>query len=123
MTLAGMDLATKLLQATEKRGWSQADLRRMLNDRLDDGRVSKYMTEAWFAGKSRPDATIALALSEILDIDLHFLCDDRIEEPPSRPEITEDERMVLRMFRTSGLTAEEAVRRMLIKQFGIAPRT
>lgn len=120
-TLIGMDLATKLTQATEAKGWSQGDFTRALNEHLDEP-VSKYVVNAWYTGKRRPDAALALVASRVLGLDLVYLCDDQLDEPPPRPDLTEDERMVLRMFRASGLDAEEAVKRILVKDPGPRPR-
>lgn len=110
-----MEFSAKLKKLMRDHRYSQEMLARQLD-------VSQNLVSLWSRGKSTPDLKQASALARALGVSLDYLADDDLDDQPLPSSLTEDEKMVLRIFHTSGLTAEEAVERLLIRKLGLQAR-
>jgi transcriptional regulator with XRE-family HTH domain len=68
----------------------------------------------WRSGKREPTLKNASHLARALGVPLDYLADDGLDEPPPppRPETSEEERVILRFLRATGLDTDEALRRL-----------
>lgn len=75
---------------------------------LPKNRISK-----WKDDQGEPSARQALRISQLLDVDVAWLIsDDGPDEPPTPPDIPDDETQVLTLYRALGLDRDEALRRL-----------
>jgi transcriptional regulator with XRE-family HTH domain len=100
----GMDLPTKLSQLMEARRVSQADVARAAG--MAQTAISRVL-----GGKQRLYLDQAAQIADYLGVSVDYLADDSLDEPPRGPELSEDERVILRMARVLG--AEKAIRRLV----------
>lgn len=98
-----MNVLEKILAAARREGMNQAAFERWAG--LPQGRVSK-----WRGGQSEPTWAQIVGWAREFGLSLDFLADDDLDSPPP-PEITDEERAVLRMVRRIGV--DEAERRLL----------
>jgi transcriptional regulator with XRE-family HTH domain len=101
--------AEKLRRLCAAKGWAQARILTLVPD------VSKSTVSTWFAGRYVPDLYQALTIANELGVSVDYLADDSIDEPPAppAPEINDDERFVVTLYRDLGLTRAEAARALM----------
>jgi len=110
-----MDFSDKLEKLIQLRDTNQSQLARKTG--INQSAISE-MTK----GKRGVSLKQAFALAQALDVSLDYLGNDDLDDEPLPSSLSDDERMVLRIFHSSGLKAEEAVERLLIRKLGMYPR-
>jgi transcriptional regulator with XRE-family HTH domain len=100
-----MKLFEKLNRLADERGLSQRRIAACF------GEVGKWKDKIndWFNDKRKPSLVEGLALARCLGVPLEYLADDAMDDPPA-PELTEDERAVLDLYRALGLSRAAALR-------------
>lgn len=98
-----MPFADRLTHLLETRQWNYADLRRALGGAISISTVSR-----WASGEREPRLSEALQVAAVLGVSLDDLADNPAKP---KPELTEDEKEVLKTARRLG--HERAMRRLL----------
>jgi transcriptional regulator with XRE-family HTH domain len=96
-----MTVLEKILAIAESKGIGQNELERLAH--LPGNRISKYL-----AGQGDLSLEYAVRMAKALGVSIDTLALGVIAPPPG-PPISEDEQFLLRFFRASGLTGDEAV--------------
>lgn len=106
-TYGGMTFSEKLKKLMADRRLSQDALAQLLD-------VSQNLVSLWARGKNAPDIHQAAMIGRVLGgIDLNYLVDDTIEEPPGGPkELPRDQQAVLDLYIALGLSQREALKRL-----------
>lgn len=113
-TYGPMNWREKMARQRTRLGLSQADLGRLVG--LQQSRINR-----WENGDGKPSMEQGQKLARALGVPLDWLAaDDSTEEPPA-PELTPDERAIIRSIRGSGLTYEEVMGRLIAGPAGRAP--
>jgi transcriptional regulator with XRE-family HTH domain len=73
--------------------------------------VSQSLVSLWTLGKRIPDLQESARLAKLFDVDLGYLADDEMDDPPAS-EFAEWERGVIELIRAMGLDRREATRRL-----------
>ncbi len=94
------DKVRKLLKAIDR---NQAELARFVG--TTDNKVSRGLG----ANAAIPPLDQAALAAKYLGVSLDFLADDTLDEPPATTvgALSEDERYILRVYRDSGLSADQ----------------
>lgn len=100
-----MTFGEKVDKLCEAKGWVPAELARRCG-------VSRNTAGRWIADERQPYTDKLLRLAEVLGVSVDYLTDDAQDEPPA-PELTSDEREILRSIRASGLGYQEVMRRLM----------
>lgn len=102
-----MTFSAKVRDLLKRHRLSQADLAEAIG--TNQPQISRWLE------KDRPPQKTALLLrlARSLGTSVDFLIDDAMDEPPAPPELTEDERYLLRTYRNSGIDADTAARRIM----------
>jgi transcriptional regulator with XRE-family HTH domain len=96
-----MRFGQKIEKLCDARGWTKAELARRC-------RVSKTTAGRWFDDTRRPFDASLLRLARLFGVPSDFLVDDALDEPPA-PEVTEEERTILRVIRVARIGPDEAL--------------
>lgn len=99
-----MEFATKLRMLARQNRYSQEDLAEQVG-------VSQSLMSNWMNGKQVPDLRESLRLADLLGVDLRYLADDAMDEPPP-PLLSEDERAIVVLYRSLEIDEVEAMRRL-----------
>lgn len=99
--LWSMTVLEKILAVAESKGIGQNELERLA--KLPANRISKYL-----GGQGDLSLDYAVRMASVLGVSLDTLALGVIAPPPG-PPLTEDEQFLLRFFRASGLSGDEAV--------------
>jgi len=83
-----MSFPERLAQQLESRGWNYADLRRAMGNVVSVSTISR-----WASGEREPRLSEALSVANVFSLSLDDLADNPLKP---RPELTEDEREVLK---------------------------
>lgn len=89
----------KILKAIERRGIDQKDLAECIH--VPRNRISK-----WKGGQGEPTARQIYDIAKALEIPVLYFLDDAIAEPEDVPFTSEDERLILRVFRAAKISAD-----------------
>jgi len=109
-----MRLSEKLGRLSAEQGYTNiAEIARL-------AQVSRSSCYRWFEGVAYPDVRDALKLARFFGVSLDYLADEEADHPPPSNELTEDERFVLDVFHSLGLTRREAMRRLALAPGGAA---
>jgi transcriptional regulator with XRE-family HTH domain len=100
--MVAMTFGEKLAKLSEARGWKAAEVARRL-------KVSPNTVGRWLADERRPFDDVLLSVARLFSVQADFLVDEAQERVPA-PELTEDERFVLRLVRASGLSADDVAK-------------
>jgi transcriptional regulator with XRE-family HTH domain len=98
-----MRFAEKVRNLLKSRRLSQSELAALLG-------TSQPQVSRWLEGDTPPRWDYLLKMARALGVTADYLIDPEQDEPPRPPELTEDERIVLQLYRDLGLSREEAVR-------------
>lgn len=98
-----MRFAEKVRSLLKERRLSQSDLAAMLG-------TSQPQVSRWLEGDTPPRWDYLLKMARALGVTADYLIDSALDEPPRSPELADDERFVLQLYRDLGLTREEAAR-------------
>src|SRR5262245_47357824 len=82
---------------------SQSDLAEALG-------TSQPQVSRWLEGGTPPRSDYLLKMARTLGVPADYLIDDALDEPPRAPELNDDERYLLQLYRDLGLSREEAAR-------------
>lgn len=102
MVYGDMDFPAKLALLIAQRNTSQSRLSR-------DTGLSQSAISLMTKGEQRPYLDQGLRLARALRVSLDFLADDDLDQPP-RPELTDDERVIVSVVRAAGLSSDAAIR-------------
>lgn len=97
-----MEFPAKLTKLVEGCGLSHRALGRAVNGQ------SASTVGRWMAGQSKISLQDAAKLARVLGVSLDYLGNDE-QDRPDPPIISEDEAVLLRVFRASGLSVDEAI--------------
>lgn len=82
--------------------------------------VSQGKVSLWTRGQNIPDLYEAAQLAELFHVDLNYLADDSLDEPP-QAELTSEERALVSLIRAKGLAFDEVVRRLEAQPQAVVP--
>lgn len=111
---SGMEFRLKLRLLMDRTRRSQEDIGRALG-------VSQSKVSRWVKGPTRPDLSEGLALSRLFGVDPAYLADDGMDTPPESRDLSEDERLVIELYRAlredpgEKMDAREALRRLRLR--------
>src|SRR4051794_10286382 len=98
-----MMFAEKVRNLLKERRLSQSDLAEALG-------TSQPQVSRWLEGGTPPRWDYLLKMARALGVSVDYLIDAEQDEPPRPPELTDDERFVLQLYRDLRLSREEAAR-------------
>jgi transcriptional regulator with XRE-family HTH domain len=98
-----MRFADKVRGLLKAQRLSQSELAAMLG-------TSQPQVSRWLEGDTPPRWDYLLKMARALGVSADYLIDPALEEAPRPPELSEDERFVLQLYRDLGLTREDAAR-------------
>jgi transcriptional regulator with XRE-family HTH domain len=101
-----MTFAEKLKELMCQKGLSDRTLAEEIKT------VSKSTVNVWRQGKIRPNLVEAVWLADFFDVDVEYLARDEVTTRRAR-KLSEDERCVLDVYHTIGITKSEALRRLV----------
>jgi transcriptional regulator with XRE-family HTH domain len=96
-----MTLAERITTAREAKGISQVRLAKMLG-------IAPSNVSRWESGKYEPQRETLISIADATGCDLEWLATGR-EPPPTPPPLSPDERTILAVYRSLGLTESEAI--------------
>lgn len=98
-----MEFSSKLKRLMGIHRYSQG----LLAQKLD---VSQNKVSTWTRGLVLPDLREAVVLSRLFGVDVNYLANDALDDPPESPE--DDERAILDLVHALELDKREALRRL-----------
>jgi transcriptional regulator with XRE-family HTH domain len=98
-----MTFAEKVRNLLKAHRLSQSDLAEALG-------TSQPQVSRWLEGGTPPRSDYLLKMARTLGVSVDYLIDDEQDEPPQPPELSDDERFVLQLYRDLRLTRVEAAR-------------
>lgn len=102
----GMKFPEKLDKVIADSGKSQSRIARETG-------ISQSAISAMTRGDRRPYMDQALKLARALGVPLDYLADESLDELPA-PELTTDDRLILRIVRKLEIDADEVIRRLYV---------
>jgi transcriptional regulator with XRE-family HTH domain len=100
-TCGGMEFANKLKRLMSRARFSQAQLGARVG-------VSQNLVGQWCRAEAVPDLREAATLAGIFGVDVNYLADDALDDPPSNPAEAE----AVKLVRALELDEAEVVRRL-----------
>jgi transcriptional regulator with XRE-family HTH domain len=99
-----MEFSKKLKILAGQHRYSQSMLARELD-------VSQNLVSLWTRGASIPDLYEAAKMAKLFNVDVNYLADDSLDDPPPA-ELEPDERELVSLYRALHLEKAEALRRL-----------
>jgi transcriptional regulator with XRE-family HTH domain len=98
-----MTFAEKVRNLLKARRLSQSDLAEALG-------TSQPQVSRWLEAGTPPRSDYLLKMARVLGVPADYLIDADQDEPPRPPELSDDERYLLQLYRDLGLSRDEAAR-------------
>jgi len=100
-----MKLGPKIRHVRKLRGLSQTKVGVLVG-------VHQTQVGKWEKGTNTPDIQQAKSLADVLNVPLDYLVDDQVDDPPA-PEITPDERALLKALRKARIDPADLLGELL----------